>query len=145
MVTNREDKKMPLMDHLEELRKRLIRILIVIGLGFGVCYVFKDTLFAVLTKPVADVLPKGSFMIYTNMTEAFIIYMEIAFFASLILTAPYTLYQIWKFVSPGLYPRERRYVLPFVITSTVLFAGGVLFGYFVVLPPAFRVSVTFTS
>jgi sec-independent protein translocase protein TatC len=145
MVTDSEDKKMPLTDHLEELRKRLIRILIVIGLGFGVCYAFKETLFAVLTKPVADVLPKGSYMIYTNMTEAFFIYMEIAFFASVVLTAPFTLYQVWKFLSPGLFPRERRYVLPFMITSTVLFSGGVLFGYFVVLPPAFSFFVTFTS
>jgi len=145
MATDSKDKKMPLTDHLDELRKRLIRILIVIGAGFIACYIFKDALFAVLTKPVADVLPKGSFMIFTNLTEAFFIYMEIAFFASLVLTAPFTLYQIWKFISPGLYPRERRYVLPFMIASTLLFSGGVLFGYFVVLPPAFRFFVTFTT
>ncbi|HLA28465.1 MAG TPA: twin-arginine translocase subunit TatC [Syntrophales bacterium] len=139
------DEKMPFTAHLEELRFRLIRIIAAVGIGFVVSYTFKERLFKVITKPLSSVLPPNSFMIYTGMPEAFFIYMEIAFFASLFLTSPYILYQIWKFVSPGLYSREKKYVLPFVFSSTTLFAGGVLFGYFIVLPPAFKFFVSFSS
>jgi sec-independent protein translocase protein TatC len=140
-----ENGRMPLTSHLEELRTRLIRILIVVGVGFGVCYAFKDALFRVITRPLTSVLPPSSFMIYTSLPEAFFIYMKIAFFASLFLSAPYTFYQIWKFISPGLFVQERKYVAPFVITSSLLFLAGILFGYFVVLPPAFAFFMTFSS
>ncbi|MBN1664110.1 MAG: twin-arginine translocase subunit TatC [Deltaproteobacteria bacterium] len=139
------DEKMPVTSHLEELRKRLIRMLVAVGLGFIACYILKDQLFRIITKPLFDVLPQKSYMIFTGLTEAFFIYMMIAFFASLIITSPYLLYQIWKFVSPGLYRSEKKYVAPFVIISTVLFAGGILFGYFIALPPAFRFFVEFTT
>ncbi len=141
----KNDEKMPFTAHLEELRFRVIRIVAAIGIGFVVCYSFKDWLFTVITRPLASVLPPNSFMIYTGMPEAFLIYMEIAFFASLFLTSPYILYQIWKFISPGLYSRERKYVLPFIFASTTLFVGGVLFGYFIVLPPAFAFFVSFST
>jgi sec-independent protein translocase protein TatC len=139
------EEKLPLTAHLEDLRKRLIRILIAIGIGFGVCYYFKDPLFTVLTQPVVAVLPKNSYMIYTNLPEAFFIYMKIAFFASLLLTSPYTLYQIWLFIAPGLYKKEKIYVIPFVLSSSLLFIGGVLFGYYVALPPAFKFFVSFST
>jgi sec-independent protein translocase protein TatC len=84
-------------------------------------------------------------MIYTSLPEAFFTYMKVAFFASLFLTAPFTLYQIWKFISPGLYPREKKYVVPFVLTSSLLFIGGILFAYFLALPPAFGFFVEFSS
>jgi sec-independent protein translocase protein TatC len=90
-------------------------------------------------------MPKNAHMIYTGLPEAFFIYMKIAFFASLFLTSPYTLYQIWKFISPGLYRHEKRYVVPFVISSTVLFIGGVCFGYFIALPPAFSFFLEFST
>ncbi|PKN60196.1 MAG: twin-arginine translocase subunit TatC [Deltaproteobacteria bacterium HGW-Deltaproteobacteria-11] len=137
--------KLPLTAHLEELRKRLVRSLIAIGVGFGACYYFKDGLFKIITKPLRDVLPKDSYMIYTSLPEAFFTYMKIAFFASLVLTAPFTLYQIWKFISPGLYSREKKYVIPFVLTSTLLFFGGILFAYFLALPPAFGFFVEFST
>lgn len=140
-----KEEKLPLTAHLEELRKRLIFILIAVGVGFCACYAIKDWLFTVITRPLAMVLPQKSFMVFTGLPEAFFIYMKISFFASLILTSPYTLYQIWQFISPGLYPREKRYVLPFVLSSSLLFIGGVLFGYFIVLPPAFKFFVSFSS
>lgn len=140
-----DSEKMPLTSHLEELRTRLIRVLIVLGVGFVACYALKDNLFVVITNPLRGALPANSFMIYTNLPEAFFIHMKIAFFASLFLTAPYTLYQIWKFISPGLFPQEKRYVIPFVITSSALFIMGILFGYFIVLPPAFAFFMTFSS
>jgi len=144
-MENPAEEKLPLTAHLEELRKRLVRVLIVVGIGFGVCYMFKDWSFQVITRPLVEVLPRNSSLVYTGLPEAFFIHMKIAFFASLFLTSPYTLYQIWKFISPGLYSKEKKYVIPFVITSTVLFVGGVLFGYFIALPPAFKFFVSFST
>ncbi len=144
-MENPDDAKMPFTAHLEELRARIVRIAVAIGIGFLVSYGFKDWLFKVLTKPLADVMPAESFMIYTALPEAFFIYMKLALFASIFLTSPFCLYQIWKFISPGLHSREKRYVVPFVLASSSLFIGGVLFGYFIVLPPAFRFFVSFSS
>ncbi len=103
-----EESPMPLTAHLEELKTRLIRVLIVVGIGFGVCYLFKDWSFRVITKPLVDAMPAQSSMIFTGLPEAFFIHMKIAFFASLLLTAPYTLFEIWRFVSPGLYKDEKK-------------------------------------
>ncbi len=140
-----EEEKMSLVSHLEELKTRLIRILIVVGVGFVVCYLFKDWSFRIITKPLVDAMPAHSSMIFTGLPEAFFIHMEIAFFASLLFTAPYTLFEIWRFVSPGLYKDEKRYVLPFIFFSSILFGGGVLFGYFIALPPAFAFFVSFST
>jgi len=140
-----EDEKLPLTSHLEELRKRLVRILIAVGIGFFVCYYFKDFLFKIITQPLVAALPKNSHMIFTGLPEAFFIYMKIAFFASLFLTSPYIFYQIWRFIAPGLYADEKKHVLPFVFSSTFLFISGVLFGYYLALPPAFEFFVAFSS
>jgi sec-independent protein translocase protein TatC len=139
------EEKMPFTDHLGELRTRLIRVLIVVGIGFGACWFYKDWLFQIITRPLYEVLPQNSYMIYTSLPEAFFNYMKISFFASIFLTSPYTLYQIWKFISPGLFKSEKKYVAPFVISSSLLFIGGVLFGYFLALPPAFGFFVEFSS
>jgi sec-independent protein translocase protein TatC len=144
-MDDRAEDKLPLTAHLEELKKRLVRSLIAIGIGFVVCYYFKDPLFKIITKPLLEVMPKGSYMIFTSLPEAFFTYIKVAFFASLFLTAPFTLYQIWKFISPGLYPREKKYVVPFVLTSSLLFIGGILFAYFLALPPAFGFFVEFST
>ena len=144
-MENPAEEKLPLTAHLEELRKRLIRVMVVVGMSFGVCYTFKDWSFQVITRPLVEVLPQHSSLIYTGLPEAFFIHMKIAFFASLFLTSPYTLFQIWKFISPGLYAKEKKYVIPFVISSTLLFVGGVLFGYFIALPPAFKFFVSFST
>jgi len=140
-----EDSKMSLTEHLIELRKRLTRALIAVGIGFLVCYSFKDMLFAVITRPLTDALPKSSYLIYTGLTQAFFTYMKIAFFSSLVLTSPFIFYQVWRFIAPALLPEEKKYVVPFVLSSTTLFLGGVLFGYFVVLPPAFEFFVSFNN
>ena len=144
METN-EDHKMSLTEHLIELRKRIFRIIIILLIGFGVSYYYKDLVFDIITKPLTRVLPKNGYLIYTGLTEAFFVYMKLAFFASLIITSPFILYQIWKFISPGLLLKEKKYVVPFVLSSTLLFTGGVLFGYFIVLPPAFEFFVSFNN
>ncbi|MGP8153899.1 MAG: twin-arginine translocase subunit TatC [Smithella sp.] len=142
---NSEDRKMSLTEHLIELRKSLTRSLIAIGIGFGICYYYKDVVFNIVTRPLTQVLPKNSYLIYTGLTEAFFTYMKVAFFASLIITSPYILYQIWKFISPALLLKEKKYVVPFVVSSSILFISGVLFGYFVALPPAFKFFVSFNN
>jgi sec-independent protein translocase protein TatC len=139
------EEKMPFTDHLGEFRTRLIRVLIAVGIGFGACWYYKDLLFQVITRPLYQVLPENSHMIYTSLPEAFFNYIKISFYASLLLTSPFTIYQIWKFISPGLYKSEKKYVAPFVISSSLLFIGGVLFGYFLALPPAFGFFVEFSS
>lgn len=144
-MENNVDKKLPLTAHLEELKKRLIRVLVVVGLGLIVCYTFRDWSFKIITKPLTDVLPQTGSMVFTGLTEAFFVHMKIAFFASLFVTSPYTLHQIWGFISPGLYVKEKRYIVPFVVSSSLLFIGGVLFGYFIALPPAFEFFVSFST
>jgi len=140
-----EDYKMSLTDHLMELRKRLVRCVIILFIGFGACYYYKDFIFDIVTRPLVQVLPKNSYLIYTGLTEAFFVYMKLAFFASLIITCPFIIYQIWKFISPALHSTEKKYVLPFVLFSTLLFISGVLFGYFIALPPAFEFFVSFNN
>jgi len=136
---------MPLTSHLEELRKRVMRSLIAAFIAFGICYNFKEWLFEILTRPLVEALPKNSYMIYTSLPEAFFNYLKISFFAGIVISSPYILYQIWKFISPGLYQSEKKYIAPFVLSSTVLFVGGVLFGYFLALPPAFKFFLEFST
>jgi sec-independent protein translocase protein TatC len=145
IMDNIEDKKMSLTEHLVELRKRLIHAVIALGIGFLACYYFKDGIFNIVTKPLTEALPKNSYLIYTGLTEAFFVYMKLAFFASLLLTSPFIFYQIWKFIEPGLLAEEKKFVVPFVLSSSLLFVSGVLFGYFVVLPPAFEFFVSFNN
>ncbi len=140
-----EDYKMSLTGHLVELRKRLTRSLIALGIGFAGCYYYKDFIFDVVTRPLTQVMPKNSYLIYIGLTEAFFTYMKVAFFASLIITSPFILYQIWKFIAPGLLPKEKKYVVPFVLSSSFLFIAGVFFGYFIALPPAFKFFVSFNN
>jgi len=136
---------MSLTEHLVELRIRITRSLIALVIGFGGCYYYKEWIFDIVTRPLTKVLPKNSYLIYTGLTEAFFVYMKLAFFASLIITCPFILYQIWKFIAPALHQKEKKYVVPFVFFSTLLFVGGVLFGYFIALPPAFEFFVSFNN
>ena len=144
-MENAPQTKLPLTAHLEELRKRLVRSLIALAIMFAVTYNFKERLLDIIVAPLIKVLPKNSHLIYTGLPEAFFNYLKISFFAALILAAPFILYQIWKFVSPGLYKAEKKHVAPFVVASTLLFTGGVLFGYFLVLPPAFKFFIEFST
>jgi sec-independent protein translocase protein TatC len=140
---NNNEQKMPFTEHLAELRKRLIRVFIALGVGFAVCYLFKERLYHFLTIPLNAVLPPDSSMIFTSLPEAFFTYLKVAFFASIILTSPFTLYQMWRFISPGLYPSEKKYVAPFVIFSTIFFIGGSSFAYYLVFPLGFKFFIAF--
>ncbi len=133
-----DEKKLPLTSHLQELRKRLVLSFIAIGVGFGICYAFADSIFNILAAPLMTMMPKGGSLIFTSVAEAFFTYMKVAFIAGIILTSPFLLYQIWAFVAPGLYQKEKRYVVPFVLGGSFFFILGVLFGYYVTIPIGFK-------
>jgi sec-independent protein translocase protein TatC len=133
------EKKLPLTAHLQELRKRLILSFIAVGIGFFICYALKEYLFNILSSPLINkVMLSGGSLIFTSVSEAFFTYMKVAFIAGLILTSPFILYQIWAFVAPGLYQKEKRYAIPFILGGSFFFAMGILFGYFVAMPTVFR-------
>jgi sec-independent protein translocase protein TatC len=133
-----DEKKLPLTSHLQELRKRLIFSFIAVGAAFFLCYAFADSIFNILAMPLLKVMPSGGSLIFTSVAEAFFTYMKMAFIAGLILVSPFVLYQIWAFVAPGLYQKEKRYVVPFVLGGSLFFAMGVLFAYFVAIPIGFK-------
>ncbi|MBW2056773.1 MAG: twin-arginine translocase subunit TatC [Deltaproteobacteria bacterium] len=136
---------MPITAHLEELRRRLIICAVAVGIGFAGCYYFAPKMFAVLMAPLVRALPPESTLIFTGVTEAFFTYLKVAILAGFFVSSPLVLYEIWAFVSPGLYTKEKRYVIPFVIFSTIFFVGGALFGYFVVFPYGFKFLLGFAS
>jgi len=140
-----EDEKQPFLSHLEELRKRLIACAIAAGIGFILSYIFAEHLFQILMSPLKAQLPEGDKLIYTNLPEMFLTYLKSALVSGILVSSPYIFYQLWMFIAPGLYQRERKYVIPFVIFSTILFVGGALFGYFVVFPFGFKFFLGFSN
>ena len=140
-----DEYKMTFTDHLDELRNRLIRIFIAVAIGFSVSYFFSKQLFYFLTLPLLEVLPKGNSLIFTALPEAFFTYLKISLFAGIFLASPYIFYQLWKFISPGLYDQEKKYVIPFVLVSTVFFVAGISFGYFIVFPFGFKFFIGFQN
>ena len=132
-----EDVKLPLTAHLEELRSRLIRSLIALGVAFVVCYQFVEPLMGWLIAPVKQFDAKKVQIIGTGLAEAFFTKLKVAFFAGIFLASPVILYQIWQFVAPGLYEHEKRYVKPFVFFGTLFFVSGAYFCYRLVFPTAF--------
>ncbi len=126
--------KMSFLDHLEELRKRLVvSFLAVIG-GFFACWAFAEPIYAKLQEPLTRFLAPGDKLAYTRLTAPFFLYMKVAFFAGLFLAAPVVLYQLWLFIAPGLYKKERRLAAPFIIFGSVFFIAGGYFGYRFLLP-----------
>jgi sec-independent protein translocase protein TatC len=124
------DDKLPFTDHLDELRHRLIISVIGIGVGFAISYAFSQQILLLLQRPMPTRL------IFIAPTEAFFVNLKVALYAGLFLSIPLILFQVWKFVAPGLYEHERRYSYPFLIISTVLFLVGAAFAYLVILPVA---------
>ncbi len=138
-------KSMGLLDHLGELRRRMIYAAIAVMVGFFVAYQFAEPLFYWLMKPVLDAMPEGVQLQYLSPPDAFFVYMKTAFVASLIVMSPFVFYQIWAFVAPGLYEEERKYVIPLAGVTGVFFIAGAAFCYFQVFPLAFRFFMSFTS
>lgn len=135
----REESDLPRMSflgHLEELRRRLLVSLIALVVAFLVCWSFAPQIFELLQRPILDLMPPGEKLAFTRLTAPFFLYMKVAFFAGIFLAAPVLLWQVWRFISPGLYRRERRYAAPFIVFSSLFFIAGGWFGYRIVFPMA---------
>ena len=139
------DEKLPFTIHLEELRNRLIKCFIAVGVGFVASFGFKETLFEILVKPLIAVMEQGDTLIFTGLPEAFFTYLKVSFLSGIMLATPVILYQFWMFVAPGLYQKERRLLIPVVFLSSFFFIGGSLFGYFVVFPFGFKFFLGFAT
>jgi sec-independent protein translocase protein TatC len=142
-----EEGRMPLLDHLIELRNRLLWSVGAIMVAFLICYQFKVRIYGFLVHPLAVIFEgqTGRHLIYTGLTEAFFTYVKVSFWAGLCLAFPVVANQVWKFVAPGLYKNERRAFLPFLLATPVLFVLGASLAYFVVIPYAWRFFVSFES
>ncbi len=132
-----DDTEQPLMYHLIELRDRLLRIVLVVGVVFIALVPFSNTLFSVLSGPLMAHMPDDSSMIAIEVASPFLIPFKLTLFLALFIAIPYVLYHLWSFVAPGLYKHERRLAMPLLVSSTVLFYTGAAFAYFVVFPLVF--------
>ena len=126
------------ISHLMELRDRLLRCLIAIAVVLVCLFPWAKDLYTLLAQPLLAVLPQGGQMIATDVVGVFLVPVKVAAMVAIIITMPYSLYQIWAFVAPGLYAHEKRLVVPLVITSSLLFFAGMSFAYFLVFPIVFK-------
>src|ERR671935_463457 len=130
---------MSFLEHLEELRRRIIYSLIGVGVGFVACWYYADRIFGLMQRPIMEALQRNHItekLVYLNPTEPFNIYLKVGFLGGLFVASPFVLYQLWMFISPGLYRHEKRYVLPFMASTIFLFLAGGFFGYKSVYPAA---------
>jgi sec-independent protein translocase protein TatC len=132
------DVRMPLTAHLEELRTRLIRALIAVGIGFAISYGFSERLVAFLLRPLTALRPEEALVIGTGVTDAFFTKLKVSFIAGVFVASPAVFYQAWQFIAPGLYEREKRVALPFSVAASFFFVAGAAFCYYLVFPVAFR-------
>lgn len=133
-----DDTQAPLMEHLIELRGRLVKAVLALLLAFGVCLYFADHIFGFLVRPLTNAFPDGQGqLIYTKLYEAFFVEIKVALFAAFFVSFPIIANQLWQFVAPGLYAKEKRAFLPFLIATPILFILGGSLAYFVVMPLAF--------
>ena len=140
-----DDVPMSIMGHLNELRRRLFRIVIIVILGFVAFYGVSEALYGFLSAPLQACMPEGSKLIYTSPQGAFFTYMKVALVASLFGTSPFSFYQIWAFIAPGLYREEKRAVLPLAFFSSIFFLAGAAFCFFLVFPIAFKFFMGFAT
>ncbi|OIQ86618.1 Sec-independent protein translocase protein TatC [mine drainage metagenome] len=125
------------ISHLIELRDRLLRIIIGVVVTFLCLFPFANKIYTLLAQPLLSRLPKGGQMIATAVTTPFLVPMKVALLAAVVISLPYTLYQLWAFVAPGLYSHEKRFAAPLIVLSTLLFVTGMAFAYFLVFPVVF--------
>lgn len=142
-----EPARMSLLEHLNEMRTRLVRCVIAAFVGLIACWGFKERILDVLMEPMLKVLEASgqTHFIYLQPAEAFFTYVKASFLGGLVLTSPYLFYQLWSFIAPGLYPHERKWLIPIALLSALLFVAGASFGYFVVFPVGFDYFASFIS
>ena len=137
--------KMSFLDHLDELRKRIIWAVVAVFAGVIVAFFFIGDIFNFIMKPLQAMLPPGGTLIYTDPSEAFMLNIKIALIAGLILASPAVFAQLWLFIAPGLYSHEKKWAIPFIILSSLGFVGGAAFSHYVVFPLTWRFFASFTS
>lgn len=131
------EKEQSLMDHLVELRDRLLHMVLAILVVFVCLFAFSEDIFTVAAQPLLDLMPEGTSMIATGVTSPFLVPFKLVLLLSVLLTIPYLLHQIWAFIAPGLYLHEKRMATPLLISSVILFYCGIAFAYFVIFPILF--------
>jgi sec-independent protein translocase protein TatC len=132
-------RQMSFLEHLEDLRKRLIYSVLSVVVGFFACYAFAEKIYGLMQRPIIEALRShhmSDSLVYLSPTEPFNLYIKISFLAAVFFACPVILYQVWLFISPGLYRHEKRYVVPFMISTVGLFIAGGLFGYKIAFPAA---------
>ncbi|MBA2354061.1 MAG: twin-arginine translocase subunit TatC [Acidobacteria bacterium] len=137
--------KMSFLEHLDELRQRLIRALLSVIGGFIIAAFFINYIFAFIMNPLQAVLPHGGKLIFTEPAEGFLLQMKMAALAGLMLALPVLLWQLWAFIAPGLYAHEKRFAIPFVAMSTTFFIAGAMFSHYVVFPAAWAFFASFAT
>ena len=138
-ISDIDETQAPLLDHLLELRTRLLRCILALALAFAVCLVFADDIFGFLVRPLTNAFPAGEGkLVYTKLYEAFFVELKVSLFAAFFVSFPIIANQMWAFIAPGLYAREKKAFLPFLIATPVLFTSGAALAYYIVMPTAFR-------
>ena len=137
--------KMSVLEHLHELRKRISNACIAIGIGFVVSFTFVDRFFSFIFEPTRKILPPGVTLAYTRPSEAFSLYIQIALIGGILLAAPVVMYQVWMFIAPGLYSREKRFAIPFVVLTTAGFFLGAAFNHYLAFPSMMWFFASFNS
>jgi sec-independent protein translocase protein TatC len=130
--------EMTFLEHLDDLRKRLFLALLSVFVAIIPAYVFSKDVYNFLARPLTRYLPEGTKLSFLTLTEPFMTYIKVSFVTALFAVSPFIFYQIWKFVAPGLYQKEKKYVVPFVLFTSVFFLGGAAFSYFIAFPFACR-------
>jgi sec-independent protein translocase protein TatC len=139
-----DESQAPLLDHLIELRARLLRAIAAIAVSFGVCLYFASDIFGFLIRPLTQAFPAGQGkLVYTKLYEAFFVEIKIALFAAFFLSFPVIANQLWAFVAPGLYAKEKKAFLPFLFLTPLLFFAGAAMAYYLVMPEAFKYLLSF--
>lgn len=137
--------KMSFLEHLDELRKRIIHAVIAVFIGFLIACFFIEPVFAFIMRPLQQALPDGGKLVFTEPTEAFVLYIKVAAIAGLILASPAVMAQVWMFIAPGLYANEKKLAIPFVLLSSIGFVGGAAFSHYIVFPMAWVFFASFTN
>jgi len=144
LITDIDETQSPLMDHLLELRTRLLRSLLALTVTSLIAYAFAGQLLGFLVRPLAQAFPHGR-LIFTVVYEGFFVNIKVAVFTGFLVSFPIVANQLWAFVAPGLYAKEKRAFLPFLIATPVLFLSGAVFAYYLVMPNAFRFLLGFAG
>jgi len=126
--------RMSLMEHLEELRKRIVRAVIGPAVAFTGCWFFREEIGEYLARPIYEVLPEGTKLAFLGISDPFVLYFKMCALVAVFVASPFIFYQVWMFVAPGLYKKERIYALPFILFTTFFFAAGGIFAYMVAFP-----------